>query len=71
MNKRRRIAISNILLNSKSLLEDLLQEEEDALDNTPDSFCDSDRYHDMEDAIEFLHDAISQIEGLYDLWSER
>lgn len=71
MNKRRKVAIANIFLNARSLLEDLLQEEEDAMDNVPESLHDSDRYHDMEEAVDFISDAISQLEWLYDAWADK
>lgn len=70
MNKKRQIAISNVILNAKSELEDLLIEEEEAMENVPESLMETERYAQMENAVDFLNDAISQLDELYDTWSE-
>ncbi len=70
MNKKRQIAISNVILNAKSELEDLLIEEEEAMENVPESLTETERYAQMENAVDFLNDAISQLDELYDTWSE-
>lgn len=70
MNKKRQIAISNVILNAKSELEDLLIEEEEAMENVPEALTETERYAQMENAVDFLNDAISQLDELYDTWSE-
>jgi hypothetical protein len=70
MNKKRQTAITNVILSAKSELEDLLIEEEDAMENVPESLTETDSYAKMESAIDFLNDAISQMDQLYDMWSE-
>jgi hypothetical protein len=70
MNKKRQTAITNVILSAKSELEDLLIEEEDAMENVPESLTATDSYAKMESAIDFLNDAISQMDQLYDMWSE-
>jgi hypothetical protein len=47
-----------------------LIEEEDAMENVPESLTETDSYAKMESAIDFLNDAISQMDQLYDMWSE-
>lgn len=70
MNKKRQTAITNVILSAKSELEDLLIEEEDAMENVPESLTETYSYAKMESAIDFLNDAISQMDQLYDMWSE-
>ncbi len=70
MNKKRQIAISNVILSAKSKLEDLLIEEEDAMENVPESLTETERYTRMEEAVDFLNDAIGQLDELYDTWIE-
>lgn len=62
MNKKRQTAITNVILSAKSELEDLLIEEEDAMENVPESLTETDSYAKMESAIDFLNDAISQMD---------
>lgn len=44
-------------------LKNLLDEEETAHNNTPDSLCDTDAYADSENAIDVLTDAIDAMDS--------
>lgn len=46
----------------ESDLNDLLDEETDAMDNIPDSLQDTDRYQICEESVEYLDEAIGYIE---------
>lgn len=65
MNNLRRKQIDLIiskLEESKSELETLLEEEQEAFDNLPDSLQDSEKGEKAQEAISNLEDAISNIE---------
>lgn len=69
MNDKRRKNIARcmeLLERTKSRLEELQQEEQDYLDNTPEGFWGSDRYSRSEDAIDCLQDAIDSIQYAID-----
>lgn len=56
-----------------SILEDVKftkDEEEDAKDNLPDSFIGTDRYNDMESAIDSMDRATDTLEGVLDDFNE-
>lgn len=65
MNKIRRKqleAIEAVIRDAQSRLEDIMQEEEDARDNIPESLMYTERYEKMNEACDFLYDAISNLE---------
>lgn len=47
---------------AKTDTESIRQDEQDALDNLPESFEDSDQYRRMEDAVDHLDDAIDSLD---------
>ena len=64
MNKNRRKAIESIidnLMDLSSEIEGIINDEQDALDNIPESLQESERANTMRDAIEALEDANSSI----------
>ena len=67
MNNRRR---TQILINALPLLDrvfdivnNVCDEEQDALDNIPENLQSGSRYEEIEEAISFLEDAMDEIEG--------
>lgn len=46
---------------ARSILEDILSEEEDARDNIPESLQDSDRYQVCEESCDLLEQAIEEL----------
>lgn len=67
MNNRRR---TQILINALPLLDrvfdivnNVCDEEQDALDNIPENLQSGSRYEKIEEAISFLEDAMDEIEG--------
>lgn len=46
---------------ARSILEDVLSEEEDARDNTPESLQESDRYQVCEESCDLLEQAINDL----------
>lgn len=67
MNSRRR---TQILVNALPLLDrvfdivnNVCDEEQDALDNIPENLQSGSRYEKIEEAISFLEDAMDEIEG--------
>lgn len=67
MNNRRR---TQILTNAIPLLDrvfdivnNVCDEEQDALDNIPENLQSGSRYEKIEEAISFLEDAMDEIEG--------
>ena len=65
MNAQRRkriIQAVSMISNARELLEEILEEENDAYDNMPESLQDSDRGSRMQDYISSIEDAISQLE---------
>lgn len=69
MNKQRRKLVDKILQTAIDDLSDVVAEEEEAMDNMPESLQDSDRYAAMEEARDFLSDAVDAIEDLRSSWS--
>lgn len=67
MNKRGReklsIAIAKIE-DGKSVIDEVLNDEQCSYDNTPESFQSTERYEMMESNIDVLTDAISEIEEI-------
>lgn len=65
MNSKRRAylkAAVDMLRQSKSIVERAQEEEQDALDNLPESLEDSERYSKMEDAAGSLSDACDALD---------
>ncbi|MGI6175785.1 MAG: hypothetical protein ACOYJC_06455 [Christensenellales bacterium] len=66
MNKERKNQIQqavNLSVEAKDILDDVRQDEQDALDNTPENLQSSDRYYENESAIEALDDAIENLDS--------
>ena len=53
---------SNACEHAKTVIDDMLEEEEDARDNIPESLQETDRYYDSEEASEHMSNAIEYIE---------
>ena len=73
MNRIRRKAISKImdqLIELKDQLEELQQEEQEAFDNIPEAFCETDRYTQAEEAVENLGSAFGSLEECIDSLTE-
>lgn len=67
MNKDRRKRLKTIVDQGNQLLEDLRaiqEEEQNALDNIPESLQGTDRYADMETAAELLEEATDSLDDL-------
>lgn len=67
MNKDRRKRLRQVIDQGNALLEDLRaiqEEEQDALDNIPESLQGTDRYADMETAAELQEEAADNLEDL-------
>lgn len=70
--RRKRIRAAIKLLNGsnpdlediKDELEDLLAEEEESMENMPESLQDTDRYMTMEESCGYLQDAIDELDGI-------
>lgn len=73
MNAQRRKKIQKVLdlvTEARSLLEEALEEEQDAFDNMPESLQATDRGEAMEEYISTMEDAVSsleEVEGLEDV----
>lgn len=66
MNKQKRAVLKKALLlleNAKALIESVRDEEQDNLDNCPENLQEGERYRAMEDAIDFLEEAIGDIDS--------
>lgn len=73
MNKQRRIKIAaaiELLQQAQAIIEEVIDEEQEAFDNMPESFQEGERGEKMQEAIENLDGAF---EGLYDVieWAEQ
>lgn len=65
--RRKNIAkVSDLLDEARALLSEVIAEEQDALDNMPDSLRDADRGQQMEEYISAMDDAMSEIEAAID-----
>ena len=65
MNNKRRDVLKralNLLENASGLVNQILDEEQDSLDNTPENLMESDQYQKREAAVDRLEEAIEQIE---------
>ena len=66
MNKQRRKALKEIigkLENQKAAIEAILDEEQEAYDNIPESLQDTDRANQIYENIDALQDAIDNLES--------
>ena len=69
--RRRKIdKISEQLQALKDQLEELLQEEQEALDNIPEAFQDTDRYMEAEEKLDYLDTAFGGLEEVIDNLTE-
>ena len=69
MNKARRAVLNkiiNALTELKDELESIKEDEQDAMDNLPESLQDSDRYSAMEEAVDNMDSAFDGIEDVID-----
>ena len=60
------IAVQSKLSDLKAEIEQIRDEEQEAYDNLPESIQDSPRGERMEEAIDELYDAASDLEGVID-----
>jgi len=73
MNKARRSWIESVindLCEIQGEIEEIHCEEQDALDNIPDSFSETERYYTASEAVDNLDSAICSIEELIDYLTE-
>ena len=73
MNSKRRKRLRdacNHLNIAVEVLEDIVSEEQDCLDNTPENLQESEAYADREDMIDGMQDAIDDIKSSVDTLSE-
>lgn len=65
MNKKRRIKISEIgktLEDCACKIEDVLDEEKEAMENVPEGLQESERYSSMEQCVDLLSDALDGVQ---------
>lgn len=73
MNNPRRKKIDKISVQLQALkdqLEELLQEEQEAFDNIPEAFQDTDRYMEAEEKLDYLDTAFGGLEEVIDNLTE-
>ena len=73
MNDKRRKRLSEasaLLSRASDIISDVLDEEQDCLDNMPENLQYSDRYENMEAAVDRLNDALSEIDSAENSLSE-
>ena len=73
MNNPRRRKIDKIsaqLQDLKDQLEELLQEEQEAFDNIPEAFQDTDRYMEAEEKLDYLDTAFGGLQEVIDNLTE-
>ena len=66
MNNKRRSKLKKadgILSEALSIVQAVLDEEEDSFENIPESLQGTDRYDKMEEAIDYLGDCVEQIDA--------
>ena len=66
MNDKRRKRLSEasaLLSRASDIISDVLDEEQDCLDNMPENLQYSDRYENMEAAVDRLNDALSELDS--------
>ena len=69
--RRRKISrISEQLEQLKDQLEALLAEEQDAFDNIPEAFQETDRYMEAEEKLDYLDSAFGSLEEVIDNLAE-
>lgn len=73
MNKKRRRQIEKIrelLTDCREELNDVISEEEECLENIPESLQGSERYGESEEFLDLMNDALSNIESAVDSLEE-
>lgn len=73
MNKKRRDLLKSampFLIQAARIVEQAADQENDCLDNIPESLQDTDRYEKMEKAVENLEAALEHIENAQECVSE-
>lgn len=73
MNKQRRKALQkivDILIEQNDILEAVKDEEQDAMDNVPESLQESEKYEAMEEAVDSMDDAMSNLQDIIESLSE-
>ena len=69
--RRRKIdRISEQLQALKDQLEEILQEEQEAFDNIPEAFQETDRYTEAEEKLDYLDTAFGGLEDVIDSLTE-
>ncbi len=69
MNARRRESLTQaleMLRGVKTTVDRIAEEENDAMENMPENFQDTDRYYSMEDACDALSDASDSLDDAID-----
>ena len=65
MNKNRRQSLRNaikLLTDASTLIESVCDDEEDALSNTPENLQNTERYENMENAVDCLNEASDKLD---------
>lgn len=62
MNKKRKLSIIDVLNHASAQLMYIKDEEENAMDNVPESLHETERYERMEEALDFLNETIETID---------
>ena len=69
MNKQRRSKLTEAIGHIDSALQiisDVRDDEQDALDNMPENLQSSDRYSEIENAVDTMDEAIDELENISD-----
>lgn len=64
MNNKKRKELTNavsLLNNAESIIESVRDDEQDCLDNMPENLEGSQQYSDMENAVDYLEEAMNSI----------
>lgn len=70
-SRRKRLArVNDLLSEAGSLLEEIIEEEREALANMPDSIRESDRGEEMEEKLSYMEDGLSSLEDATSSLSE-
>ena len=73
MNKYKRSRLEkaiNLLGSASEIISDVKYDEQDSMNNIPENLQGSDRYSDMEDAVDNMEDALDLISEIEDLLEE-
>lgn len=69
MNKQRRVKITNVIIKLSAIAEEfnaVYEEEESVYDNMPENLQGSQRYTDMETALEFMDSARDDLASAFE-----